>query len=175
VRRTGTQHGRAFSLIEAMVVVLVVGILAASAIPAANLLADMNRATASHEIVRSLELARARAMATGRPHGVRFSVTDQTMQPVWIASKGASPTAATSQSGQEQDVVPFRSFGNASLAEFVGGDGVSTEGTLWFGGDGSPQSRSGTGALLGAWASDARIRVQGEPELVIRRITGLIE
>lgn len=166
---------RAFTLFEAMVVVLVVGVLASGAIPAANLLVEMNRATASHEIVRSIELARARAMATGRPHGVWFSVSDQAMRPVWLATTNAAPTPAQNQTGGEQDLVPFHSFGNVSLSEYLGGDGVSTEGTVWFGSDGTPQARSNTGTLLGSWSADARLRIQGETAITVRRLTGLVE
>jgi prepilin-type N-terminal cleavage/methylation domain-containing protein len=168
-------HGRAFTLLEAMVVVLIVGVLAASAIPAANLLGEMNRATASSEIVRAIELARARAMATGRPHGVWFSVTEQSMQPMWLETTNAAPTPARSQTGDLQPVVRFGSFGNVSLASYVGGDGVSTSGTVWFGSDGTPQSRSSGGNLLGNWSSDASLQIAGERSVTVRRISGLVQ
>lgn len=175
MRTGGLHHGPAFTLLEAMIVVLVVGVLAASAVPAVNLLVEMNRATASHEVARTVELARARAMATGRPHGVWFSVREQAMRSVWIETTNAAPTPARAQTGDEQPLVHFRSFGNVSLSVYTGGDGVSTEGTIWFGSDGTPQARSSTGTLLGAWASDATLRIEGESLIAVRRLSGLVQ
>lgn len=166
---------RAFTLLEAMVVVIVVGVLAVSAIPAANVMTGMNRAGATAEIVRGLELARARAMSTGRPHGVQFSVTSQSMSPVWLASAGAAPTPTKSQLGTDEPSVQFATFGGAKLKTYQGGDGVSTAGVIWFAADGTPQSRSSGGALLGSWNADATLQVEGDSIVTVRRITGLIE
>jgi len=165
----------AFTLLEAMVVVIVVGVLAATAVPAMNVLAGMNRAAATSEIARNLELARARALATGRPSGVKFSVFDQTMSQVWIATSGGTPAAARSQLGTASEDIRFGDFGSAALESYTGGDGITSEGTIWFAADGTPHSRTSGGVLLSPWTGDASIKVEDETAVTVRRISGVVK
>jgi prepilin-type N-terminal cleavage/methylation domain-containing protein len=68
-------HARGFSLIEMMVVVAVMGVVAAMSVPAYNLWA---RTQSMHGSVQAIgaevQLMRARAMATGRTQTIHFAL-----------------------------------------------------------------------------------------------------
>lgn len=78
IARPGPASGRAFSLIELVAVAAIVGILAATAIPAVASLGGRRGAAAARQIVRDLTYARERAMASGTRTWVVFSASAET-------------------------------------------------------------------------------------------------
>ena len=82
--RPGPAPARAFSLIELVVVAAIVGILAATAIPAVASLGSRRGVAVARQIVRDLTYARERAMASGtrtwvvfEPAAERYSVLSE--------------------------------------------------------------------------------------------------
>lgn len=99
----------AFTLIEIMAVVIVLGIMAGIAIPAMQTKTSYGLHTQADVLVATLELARTRAAVTGRPHRVHLSLNriesenrnldlaDQYLIE-WIAPRAAeAPSEATLQ------------------------------------------------------------------------------
>ncbi len=72
------QPRRAFSLIELIAVILVIGILSAIAVPTMGSLKTTRSAAAARRILRDLSYARERAIATGCRTWVVFSVATNT-------------------------------------------------------------------------------------------------
>lgn len=160
------RHSRpAFSLLEVAVVLLVIGILAISAAPSFSAAGNMRAAGVVGAVERQIVDARSRAMASGRPHGVRVDPTLMRLETVWIPAAGEEPrlieglTAALDLRELDQ---------TARFASVSPGTG---DGSLvfWFGFDGRPEGRGPTGTYVGPWASDGEIRMASGASVIIAR------
>ena len=65
--------GGGFTLIELLIVLVILGITAAIAVPMASSAASMQLRSAANMVAADLEYAKSRAIATGQPHTVDFS------------------------------------------------------------------------------------------------------
>lgn len=183
MRRFGGNHVLAFrrrgtTLLELMVVVVILGIVTVSVIPAFASMSDARKLAGAQEAERLLLGARASAVAQGRPFGVAIDVSGQTLQTVYIAAAGQAPAPAPSQDGQGQEVLEIgRRFPGAELSSLSDGAGnpVSGSATLWFGYDGTPQRRDNAGTLIGGWTSDAVLEFVGPSTVTVRRQSGAID
>jgi prepilin-type N-terminal cleavage/methylation domain-containing protein len=171
-----TRARRAFSLVELLAVIIIMGITAAVAAPAFVAMRDATRQALAGEVERMLMVARARAMTQGKPHGVRIETA--TLTPLHINTLGAAPTAPTGVDGMPMPpVVIAEEFRGASLTSLVAGDGVATLSsgfTVWFGKDGTPQLRQSSGTLIGPWSQDMVVSVLGGATVSVHSGTGAI-
>ncbi|MFI4896543.1 MAG: Tfp pilus assembly protein FimT/FimU [Phycisphaerales bacterium JB059] len=166
----------AFTLIEAMVVVILMSIIAVSVMPALNNLDEARRGAAADELIRLLSQARALAMASGRPMGVSVDLEDNAARIVQIAAAGAAPTPATDPMGQPEAPVRFADqYAGVELVSMTQGDGTAGSGSIWFRFDGVPQTRGADGALVGAFTQDATVELSGSQVVTVRMGTGLVE
>lgn len=157
-------------------VVLIMGILAVTVIPAFGQLSGSRQAAAANEVQRRFELARSLAMATGRPTGVRVDVAACTLLLQVIPSSGATPVAGTTATGEQETAWSVRAhFPEVTIVSFTNGDGSSSPGTVWFAHDGTPQARNGSGTLQAAWSQDATVRLTGDQYIHIRRRSGAVQ
>lgn len=174
IRQPGTR--RAFSLVELLAVIIIMGITAAVAAPAFVGMRDATRESLANEIERSLLVARSRAMTQGRPHGVRIDATSIT--PLHIASLGVAPSAPTGADGMPMaPMVIAEAYRGASVQSLVAGDGTSTLAsgfTVWFGNDGTPELRQANGTRIGPWTQDASITVLGGAGVTVKAVSGAI-
>ena len=167
---------RAFTLIEAMVVVILMSIIAVTVMPALDNLEQARRGAAADELARLLTHAQALAMASGRPTGVAIDLADHTAQIVQIASTGAAPTPATNAMGQPEQPVDFdEQYSGVELVSATHGDGSTGSGTVWFRFDGVPQTRAADGTLTGVFTQDASIELTGSRFVTVRMGAGLVE
>ena len=176
MRRRPRPSRPAFTLIETMVVVVILGILAVSVVPAIAGVSDSRQAAAWREVERRFVVARTMAMATGRSFGVRVDPSPGTFALLEMPASGGAPTAAHDALGQTVAVWSLATaYPGTAVTSFVGGDGSSATGTVWFGYDGAPQRRTSAGALLGGFTQDASVTLTGGRTVTIRRTSGLIE
>jgi prepilin-type N-terminal cleavage/methylation domain-containing protein len=176
--RTTRRHSggtrAAFTMVELLVVVLVLGIVSASVVPAIDALAGARRAGAAESIRSTLRFARASAMLTGQPTGVDIDVDDSTLTLVWIAPDQTMPAAKPDALGG--DFGPFNlavEFAGVSIDALTRFDGSSGSGTLWFGADGLPERRDSAGSLLGTATSNAVITLSSGASVTLDDGTGL--
>jgi len=176
MQRPRRPSSRAFSLVELAVVVALLGIMAASVTPALRGVSDARQSAAWREAERRLVHARTRAMSTGRAFGVRITAASGTFELLEIPVGGGIPQGARDALGQ---TIPAWSLPTAypstAVSSFVGGDGVSGTGVVWFGHDGAPQRRNSSGALLGAFTQDAVVTLTGGRTVTVREVSGLVE
>jgi prepilin-type N-terminal cleavage/methylation domain-containing protein len=85
VKQTG------FSLIEILVVVLIIAILTAIALPAFAPIEDKQIQRGIHQMIQAIEFARAETMRTNKPHGVTVRMTEQDARVYWLDTSGATP------------------------------------------------------------------------------------
>lgn len=166
---------RGFTLVEMAVVIAIVGVLAAVAAPALNALAGVRAGAAAEEIERRLVTARATAIARGRPTGLQLDPAAGTIRMWEIAATGAAPTPALSPLGEPEPAWGVAERYPGIAFTLVGGGGATGVQTIWFAFDGTPQTRSGTGALSGAWTQDAVVTVTGGHTVYVRRGSGAVE
>lgn len=167
---------RGFTLVELVAVMVILGVLSIAAAPTLTRISSAGDGAFVREIERRLVLARATAMATGRPCGVRVDAAAGSLSMLWIQNAGGAPApmpGATGPSGK--DVGLAAEFPGASIALFVNGDGGATYDTVWFGYDGAPQLRAGDGTLVGDFTQDAVITTGGGAVVTVRRLTGSVE
>jgi prepilin-type N-terminal cleavage/methylation domain-containing protein len=170
------RQARAFTLIEMAAVVVISGILAVLVIPAWNSLTGTRQAAAAEEVERKCVVARSRAMAEGRPVGLRVDPVNSTVQTYVISTPGSTPSVATMIDGQPEQVLALAAvYAGASIASLAAGDGSAGAQVLWFGYDGSPQLRNATtGTLIGPWTQDAVISMTGGQQIIIRK-SGVVQ
>lgn len=166
---------RGFTLLEVSIVVVLSAIIAASFAPAIASLESARGASAAELLTQKLTLARYAAEASGTPVGLRVDPDLDTIDLVeFVAASG--PRARSSVLGSVEDPVKLTERFGIEISSFVGPDGSSGAGTVWFGFDGSPEVRDSDGALVSAATSDSEIEL-GSPVrwlVTVRRGSGLI-
>lgn len=161
-----------------MIVILLMGILAVTAIPAVSSASESRGIAATREVERRLVHARARAVSTGEPTGLAVTTTGQ-FTLTRVASLGASPTIAPTPTGEAGAAwIISSAYSGVGVSKIIGGDGSSASSqTIWFGFDGSPQLRSASGTLVGPFTQDASITLSGTGggTVKILRGSGVVE
>jgi prepilin-type N-terminal cleavage/methylation domain-containing protein len=176
LQKSNSHLRRAFTLLEVSVVIIVIGIVAVTVVPAFNSLAAMRQAAAAEEVERRLVMARSLAVSEGRPIGLHIDPSTDIVQLYTIPAAGAAPTILTMPDGQPDPGLSLvATYPGSDITSAVGGDGAVGAVTIWFGYDGSPELRTSTGTLTGPWTSDAVITLAGDNTVTIRRMTGMVE
>lgn len=178
--RAPLNAGRAFSLIELLAVVLIMGILAATIAPTLGLLGRGSARAAATEVERHLELARARATASGRPAGITFNPNQHYIELITEDQAGAinpfpdltgAPRNPFNISGHYPGVT-IRSFRN-------GRPGASLR-TIWFDAAGRPHASRNNQRATDAnlFTRDALITLRNgstRQTVRVRMTTGMVD
>ena len=168
---------RGFSLIELAIVIVIIGIIAVSAIPAFSSLSDTRRAAAINEIERLLTRSRARAVSEGRPHAVFVDLKTQTLTPYEITSTGAAPSASQTADGRDlETLVVAATYPGVTVKTLQAGDGSSPSSAyIWFGVDGTPQLRKSDGTLVSDCSQNTVLTLDDGSSIDVIRYSGAIE
>jgi len=168
-----SEHG--FTLLELVVVILIVGLVSVTALPALNQVQAARQAGARSEIVSQLRSARAHALALGDPSGLSIDLGAQSFQLVTVPP-GAGAQAMLDPLGAEEPVRRIEElYPGASFASVTLLDGSSGSGVIWFSNDGTPEVRDESGAYVGVASADAVIVLEGADAITVDRLTGRIE
>lgn len=167
---------RGFSLIEAMVVVVIIGILSASAAPMLGSQGMLRERAAATEVAGLLRTARGFAMATGEPCGVRIRVAEDSLGLVTWSPVSRESEPLTDLGGAAFEALGISdTFSGARLATVTDGRNGGEDVTIWFGHDGAPQWRDSGGSLLGVAEANGGIVFQGGTSVTIVAVSGAIE
>src|SRR5689334_12981011 len=98
IEQTGPRRARGVSLVEAAIVLAIVAIVGASAVPSFAALVDARRlAGAASRLAADLQLARSEAIARNRP--LRLSVASGADATCWAIHTGAATDCGCSAAG----------------------------------------------------------------------------
>lgn len=172
IARPSTSRSRAgFTIVELIAVLVLVAIAAVSASPVLDTVDRSRRAGMRDEIERRLIMARAHAMTTGMPSGVRFDMADQTADAIEIVSSGAAP----SMMGMANNDRPLNAMFTGVAITGISLDPADARDAIWFSNEGVPHYRTAQGAFISNLSQDAVITVTGGGVVTVRMESGLIE
>lgn len=170
---TRTQRG--FTLVELTVVMVIMGIVSVSALPAIDRLGATQQAAAASEVRALLRSARSHAMALGDPTGLSVDPSANTIALLWLAP-GGEPSPLLDPLGSPELPLNLSSqFADAGVDTVTMPDGSTTAGTIWFSSLGSLERREEDGEYIGLATTNAIIVLHGGFTVTVDRRTGLIE
>ncbi len=165
----------AFTILELMVVVLIVAILSASAIPAFEQVRVCRQAAARGEVVSLLRSARAHAMTLGDPCGLEIDADGGRCALLTIAP-GGEPQPLLDALGSADEVIELGvAYPGATVGSLTLPDGSSGSGVIWFSNTGTPELHEEDGEYAGPATHDAEIVIGDTDAVVVQRNTGQIE
>jgi type II secretion system protein H len=159
-RNMSTQHvsrmegaDAGFTLIEMMIVVVIIGIAAAMAVPMISSGASFQVRSAANLVAADLEYAKSMAISRGQPYKVVFDATDESYQIKDSADTAIAPPG-------RKNIVRFGSGGQLTEVAIVSASFGGT-GTVTFDYLGSPQSLTSEGVVtLQAGGITKTVRVE---------------
>ncbi len=173
--RTAARPGAGFSLVELVAVMAILSILSAAAVPLVGSIGRTQTHAVRASLVSSLAYARAHAVATGTPAGLRIDLDAQTATLLEALDPGPGVQTMTGPLGTPEPVRALSRADRTIVLRVDGADLDTHEPTLWFGFLGVPERRASNGSPLGS-TTDITVIVldQGDP-IRVHPVTGMIE
>ncbi|MCW5767189.1 MAG: prepilin-type N-terminal cleavage/methylation domain-containing protein [Phycisphaeraceae bacterium] len=165
-----------FSLLETMVVVAIIAILSAVAVPMVASRAEMKESAACADVAGLLRTARAFAMATGDVCGVSIDRAKGVIEIVVSATAEHGLEAIEAASGAGTGSVLLSSvYGGVAVTEVAGAVAEGGREYIWFGHDGVPRRAGAEGVVIGVAESDALIEIGEAGRVRVYAYSGAIE
>jgi prepilin-type N-terminal cleavage/methylation domain-containing protein len=171
----GSRTSSGFTLIELTVVVIVVGIIAGSSLPALDRLSETRRAAAHSEVRAVLRSVRAHALALGDPAGLNVDPSAETIEMLWIAP-GSAPSPLLDPLGSPEEAIDISTmFTDAGIASVTLPNGSNAAGTIWFSNEGALELYDEDGAYISPATDNGVIVLEGSGQITVDRLTGRIQ
>lgn len=166
---------RAFTVLELVFVVMIMGILAAAVIPAMDNLRTMRAGAARDDLIRMIEVAKGRAVASGKPHGLQIDIAGSTVTLMSLDADGDAIADPDPLTGDTRSINLAATYREILLAQFVNGDGVSGSGVIWFDFEANPHTRTLAGAFATLNDEQARVTLSSGEVVVVHPYSGVVE
>lgn len=166
---------RAFTLVELMVVVVLMGIVAVTAIPTMGNVRSMREGAARDDVARLLEVAKARALAIGSPCGLQVNVTDSTLTIVQLDDASAMTSVIDPLTSKARSLDLHATYPDVTIDSMVNGDGSSGSGVIWFDYEATPHTRSLAGVFVSYNTEAATIELSSGRLVLVHPHTGVVE
>jgi type II secretory pathway pseudopilin PulG len=163
-------------MLEALVVIIVIGVLAAVVAPGLGAMDATRAGAAAGQTAGLLRYARASAAASGLPTGVAIDVPASTLTLVRVETAAGGLLGVPGPLGTDEPPVRLERLYSATIDSVTNGDGSETdEETIWFRFDGTPHTRTAAGVFDAFFAQDATIDLGAAGSVTVRAVTGVIE
>ena len=169
------RHRNGFTLVELMFVVLIMGVITASVVPAMDNVRTMRRGAARDDLSRMLMVARGRAAASGRPHGLRIDLTGSTLTVIEVSVTGGIQADRDPLSGNDRTLDLGVTYSGVALSDMTNGDATRGSGIIWFDFEGVPHTRDSDGSYLGINTQEAVVTLDSGQSVVVHPYTGMVE
>lgn len=178
MRHTRT-HRAAFTLIELTAVMVLLAILATTAIPTINRLRTVHEASLAQEVARRLTLARAHATTTGIPTAVQFNLDEQRVPFLILTPQGVEQRPQGLDNLAALNADQLANIGNAAITAVSiptpqGTPQSSAHTTLWFDYRGTPHLRTPDGSPIAPITQTATVTLAASFLIAIQPSTGHI-
>ena len=168
--------GYGYTLIELLLIIVIMGVLATSAIPVINQSVQARQGASRDEVVRLFEFARGRAMASGVPAGVSVDTTSNTLTLVTLSLAGDIVDIVDPIDGGVKYANLANEYAGVAVNSFVNGDGSSGDGTVWFDFRSEPHTRDDvSGDFDSVFTQNATVTLSTGTLIVIHSYSGLVE
>ncbi len=173
--KPSSSAAHAFTMIELMVVVILMGIVAVTIMPAMDNVRLMREGAARDDVMRLLELARARAMAVGAPHGLSIDLESSSFTLVHITGSGEVETVIDPLTDQSRSLSLPVTYPGVMIDSMMNGDGETGSGIVWFDFESNPHTRDLDGGFVSLNDEDVIIGLSSGETVVIHAFTGVVE
>jgi len=164
-----------FTLVELLVVVVLMGIISVSVIPAMSNIRSMREGAARDDLMRMIEVTKGRAVASGVPHGMRIDLSDSSLTIIEIDDLGEVQVEFDPLTGGDRTINLAAVYPGVNIASMINGDGAGGSGTIWFDYESSPHTRDGTGSFTSLNTQAASVTLSSGERVVVHPHSGTLE
>ena len=166
---------RAFTFIELMVVVVIMGILSAAVVPAMSNVHAMREGGARDDVVRMIQVAKGRAVASGVPRGLRVNLADSSLTILKMNDLGEIETGFDPLTNGARTINIASLYAGVSIVDMVNGNGDGGSGVIWFDYESNPHTRSSSGDFVALNASTVTITLSSGEQVIVYPYSGALE
>ena len=165
----------AFTLVELMVVVLLMGIVSVTVLPAMGNVQQMREGAARDEVIRFIDVAKARALASGEPVGVEVGLQSSSLSMIRVIETGGVEIMTDPLTGGQRRVFVSAMYSGVTLEGMLNGDGSNGSGTVWFDYEGTPHMRDQFGAFESLNEEPVEIEMSSSEIILVHPHSGFVE
>ncbi|MDF1808630.1 MAG: prepilin-type N-terminal cleavage/methylation domain-containing protein [Phycisphaerales bacterium] len=164
-----------FTLLELMIVVVIMGIISVSVLPAMSNITTMREGAARDDLVRMIEVAKGRSVASGMPYGLEVNLSTHVVRLVQINSLGETEITYDPLTNGERSVDLPTVYPGVTILSMINGDGDSGSGTIWFDYEATPHTRSESGSFASLNTETATITLSSREQIIVYPYSGAME
>jgi prepilin-type N-terminal cleavage/methylation domain-containing protein len=164
-----------FTLVELMFVIVIMGVVSVSVIPAMDNLQGMREGAARDDLVRLIEVAKGKAVASGRPFGIRVDLVQSTLTIVEINSQGSIQIEYDPLTNNNRVINLAALYPGVAISSLTNGDGTTGPGTVWFDYESNPHTRDQSGGFVMLNSNQVFIDLSSGDRVVIYPHSGMVE
>lgn len=166
---------RAFTLVELMVVVVIMGVLSAAVVPAMSNVRAMREGGARDDVVRMIQVAKGRAVASGMPRGLRVNLSDSSLTIVKITDLGDVEIGFDPLTNGDRTINIASLYSGVSIVDMVNGNGAGGSGIIWFDYESSPHTRNASGGFVALNTTNVTITLSSGEQVIVYPFSGTLE
>jgi FlaG/FlaF family flagellin (archaellin) len=158
-----------------MVVVVLMGVISVSVIPAFESVQTMREGAARDDILRMFEIAKGRSVASGIPHGLDIDLIDSTVSIVEIDSGGSIQLEYDPLTNSDKSLNITQLYPGVEIETLTNGNGDSGSGTVWFDFESTPHVRNQDGSFDQLNAQTVTMTLSSGKQIVVHPYSGAVE